>query len=373
MAWSFSSSNAATVKLWSTEDTRDSEKSIWWYPLFFADDKFGAKAQKAGMKAASKWKGIVRFFSEFEQGRRGDRISVPHVPKVTGRGVRGDAMLRGKGQPGTTLMQDLYLDFFATQVYSEGPLSEQRVALDFIDTYREELRKWYTRTWEEALVLAQWGLTTWANTTVLENWNNGTTGEANVFNSDIETFDSQAISYAGDATSDSDIDSADVLTAQFLSKLRTQIRQGRDFPVEPVEDGKGKPCWLFVTDGRGVEQLKADQQFRENFTRVIKDDNNPLTQRADFYYDGFYIAEYEKCLQPAANVMRSLILGADSLMLAKHKGIKYFIDPADDAERRDALSVTGSGSVKAHKVASTAGGTARRRNAHAVDHYVRDL
>lgn len=364
MAHQFSTDNAATVKRWSTKDTRDSEKSLWWYPLMFADDAKGEKAQKSGMVSAAKWTGIVRYFTEFTEHESGDRITIPHVPKVTGRGTHGDGILRGSGAAGNLLTQDLYLDFFAHQIYSAGPLSDQRAVLKFMDAWRPAMRDWYCRKWEEAIVLALWGLTTWSGST-LENFNSGTIGEANVFNSTIETFDADAITYAGDATSDATIDSGDVLTAQLLTKLRTTIREDRTYPVEPIMDAKGKPCWLFVTSGRGIEQLKADPDFRESYTRVIKDADNPLTQRAEYYYDGFYIAEYEKCLKPIANVGRSLILGADALCLAKHKGIQYFVDPADDAQRREALSVTGSGAVKAHKINNY------RRNAHAVDHYVR--
>lgn len=371
MSWQFDSSNAATIKRWSTRDTRDAEKSIFWYPMFFADKAKGLKAQAAGMVSAEKWKGMIRFFTEFQEMDGGDMIRVPHVPKIVGRGTHGDGQLAGNGAPSTILTQDMYLDFFAHQVYSSGPLSDQRVGLKFIDVNREELAKWYTRKWEEAVVLALWGLTTWYGSP-LENWNSGSIGETNVFNSTIETYDSEAISYAGDATSDAEIDAGDVLTAQFLSKLRTTIREDRTFPVESMTDDKGQPCFAFVTSGRGIEQLKADEEFRQNHTRVIANADNPLTKRAGYYYDGFYIMEYEKTLRVSQNVGRSLILGADALMMAKHKGIEYFTDPADHAKRKVALSVTGSGALKAHKVAASGtDATMRRRNAHAVDHYVR--
>lgn len=365
MAWSFSTDNAATVKRWSTMDTRDAEKAVFFYPMMFADKAKGLRAQATGMPTDAT-KGMIRWFTEFTEHDSGDRITIPHVPKVVGRGVHGDAILRGSGQSANILTQDLLLDFFATQVYNNGPLSDQRVALKFIDTMRPELAKWYTRKWEEAIVLALWGLTTWANTGVLENWNGGLVGESSVFNSPIETFDSGSILYAGDATSDASIDSADVLTANLLDRIATKITQEMTYPVTPIIDEQGQPAWGFVTSGYGIEQLKADSQFRDNHTKVTTvNANNPLTQRALFKYNGLYIIPYAKTLNPLANVGRSLVLGADNMVAAKHKGIEYFVDPADDAQRRKALSVTGSGAVKADKV----GGV--RRNALAVDHYVR--
>lgn len=368
MTWQFSTADLATIKRWGSKDTRDSRRSLFWYPLMFADGSGGLRLQKSGMLPSSKWKGVIRTYSEFQVMEGGDMIRLKHVPKLAGRGTHGDAQLAGATLSTGLLTQDMYLDYFATQVASSGPLSDQRVGMDFIDTWRPELAAWYAMKWEEAITIALWGLTTWYGTP-FDNWDN-TNGEATIFNSTVETFDTDAITYAGDATSDATIDAGDVLTAQLLTKIRTDIRETRTFPVEPLTNEKEQDCFGFVTSGRGIEQLMADQEFRDNHTKVVPNGDNPLTKRAGFFYNGFYIMEYERCPRVSENVGRSLVVGADALLAAEHKGIEYFTDPADHAKRRVALSVTGSGGVKAHKPAPVTG-TARRRNCHAVDHYVR--
>lgn len=355
MTYAFTASQAETVKLWSAKDTRDAEKAMFFFPLMYGD----AGTAKY-LPEASKFKGIIRTVTEFES-KSGDRVTIPHSPRVTGVGVEGNTQLRGAGGTQSILSQDVFFNHFAHQLVSDGPLSDSRGVLKFIDVARPGLRDWYRRKVEEAMAIAMFGLTSWNNTGVFDNWTSPTT---QTWLNDVETFGSTELSWAGDATSTATVDSADTLTAQLLSKLSTIVREDRAIPLEPVMY-EGQECYVLLTQGRGIEQLMYDENFRSAHTKVIKDANNPLTMRASMKYDRFLIMEYPKCPNVAANVGRSLILGADSLLYAKVKDLAYFQDPADDAQRRTALSVTAAAGVKANKLNSI------RRNAHAVDHWVR--
>lgn len=359
MTWAFTASQAETVKLWSTMDTRDAEKGMFFFPLMYGDS--GTAPYLPG---ANKWKGVIRAITDF-QGKQGDRVTVPHVPRLTGAPVMGNTQLRGTGAAQSIQSQNVFFDHFAKQLTSDGPLSDSRALLKFLDVARPSLKDWYRRTVEEAMAIAAFGLTTWNNTGVFDNWYAGLPGLANsVFLNPVNAYGSTEITYAGDATSDATIDSGDALTAQLLSKVSTVIREDRAIPLEPVMFN-GKERYIFLTQARGIEQLMYDEDFREAHTRVIADASNPLTMREPLEFDKFLIMEYPKCPNPAANVGRSLVLGADALLYAKVKDMDYFQDPADDAKRRTALSITAAAGVTGNFIDSI------RRNAHAVDHYVR--
>ena len=359
MSWEFTREDNLRIRGWSTKDTREGEKSQFFFPLMFGYE--GENKRVPYMPEASKFKGIVRTVTEFKSNS-GDQVTIPHVPRLKGRGTHGNQMLRGNALNHTLGDQSIFIDYIATQVVSKGPLNDRRVGLNFIETMRPAMRDWYSRKVEEGIILALSGLTTWNNTSVLDNWTPG--AEDEVFNNVIEAFDADHILYAGDATSDGTIDSADVLTASFLDRIQTHAKEDLDDPIEFMKID-GEECALLLTSGRGIEQLKADETFREAHTRVIKDARNPLTMRASYKYGNLYIAEYPKLLRPVANVQRSLLLGAEALLFAKIENMKYFLNDADDADRRKALSITGAVGAKANAVASV------RRNALAIDHWVR--
>lgn len=353
MTYAFTAAQAETVKLWSTKDTRDALKAQFWYPMIY-----GADGNKAGMQEASKFKGIVRMVTEFE-AKTGDRVTFPHMPRITGDAIENDTQLRGSGSTMSIQSQNVFYTYFAKQVISAGPLSDARALIKFLDAARPGLRDWFSIYVEECITAMAFGLTSWNNSLTLLG-----TSKSAVWLNTINTFDSSHIMYAGDATSDATIDSADVLTAQVLTKASTAIREDLSIPLEPIMYG-GQERYLLLVSGRGKEQLLYDPDFRESYTRVIKDANNPLTERVTMEFDKFLIVEYPKCLNPAANVGRALILGANSLFFAKVKDMNYFQDPADDAKLKTALSITAAAGVSQNYHDSA------RYNAYAIDHYVR--
>lgn len=377
MTYAFTASQAETVKLWTTKDTRDAEKMQFFYPMMYAGDKGTARY----LPEASKFKGMIKVFTEFKEGKTGsgitgDRLTIPHVPRVDAYGIEGDTQLRGSGSTQTITSQNLFFNYFATQLISPGPLSDARAILKFMDVCRPSLRDWYSRKLEEAFVLALWGLTSWTNTTVLKNWGQGV--QAQTWLNDIQTFGTDStdplsgITYGGTATSDATIDATCVLTAQLLTKVQTTITEDRDIPMEPMKDDANQDTYAFLTSGRGVEQLLYDEDFRTAATRVLPSPSadNPLMKYGGWRYGNLQIITYPKCLQPSANVNRSIVCGADALFFGKVEDIGYFEDNADDAQLKKALSVRAAAGVKANKITPT-GGTASRRNAHAVDHWSR--
>src|ERR1035437_9326845 len=207
MTFAFTAAQAETVKLWTSRDTRDAEKMQFFFPMMYGADKGTAKY----IPGADKWKGAIKVFTEFKEGKTnsgitGDRLTVPHVPRVDAYGGEGDTQLRGSGGTQTIANQNLFFNYFFHQLVSAGPLSDARGVLKFLETVRPSLRDWVSRKLEEAFVIQLWGLTSWNNTSVLKNWGQGT--QATVWNNPVNAFGTDGtlpisgITYGGSATSD---------------------------------------------------------------------------------------------------------------------------------------------------------------------------
>jgi len=366
MTWVFTPANALTVKRWAEKGSRDGERKLLWAPMMYGDNP-NAMRNPGYNKLV---RGAIEVITDF-QGKTGDRVTIPNVRVVEGRGVHNDAILRGSGAPQALDSMDVYFENVAHQVLSGGKLSERRIALDFRRTVRRSLTDWYHRKVEESIILALWGLTSWyrgTNTTPqnygpLRNFNNS--GETHSMLNAIQAFDSDHIMYAGDATSDATLDSSDVMSAQLITKMETKAMEDLDIPLEPLMTEDGEECFGLVLSNKQLEDLSYDEDFVRRNTQVVPRDGNPLTKRAIGKYSNTYIIPYAKCLQPIVNVTRAIFFGANCLKFAKVDEMEFFEDFADDAKRRVALSVGGAWGVAPAYFNSS------RRNCIAVDTWTR--
>lgn len=358
MTWVFQPADSLTVKRWSEKASRDAEKALLFAPLMYGTDGTAMRNPEYNKLA----KGVIEVITEF-QGKTGDRVTIPNVRPVTGRGTHNDKILRGSGATQALDSMDVYFENVAHQLISGGKLSERRIALDFRKTSRASLTDWYRRKVEESIILALWGLTIWYGSP-FKNFNNS--GETESMLNTIQTFDSTHTVYGGDATSDATLDQSDVMTAQLISKIETTATEDLDIPLEPVLTEGGEECFVMVASARQCEQLRYDQDWKDAQQGLKSaDPGNPLLRRAIGKYSKTYVIEYAKCLQPIVNVTRALFLGANALKFAKVDDLEFFEDYADDAKRRVALSVGGAWGAVATNFNST------RRGAIAVDTWTR--
>lgn len=361
MTWVFQPADSLTVKRWSEKGTRDAEKALLWAPLMYGTD--GTAMRNPEYNKLSR--GVINVVTEF-QGKTGDRVTIPNVRQVSGRGTHNDKLLRGSGATQPTDSMDVYFENIAHQLISGGPLSERRVALDFRKTARQSLTDWYRRKVEESIILALWGLTGWYGSP-FSNFNNALSGaETQSMLNTIQAFDSSHIVYAGDAISDATLDQSCTMSAQLISKIETSAQEDLSIPLEPILSEGGEECFVMVVSGRQAEQLRYDRDWKDAQQGLkAADPSNPLLRRAIGKYSKTYVLEYAKCLQPIANVTRALFLGANALQFAKVDELAFFEDFADDAKRRVAMSVGGAWGPAPTYFNGT------RRGAIAVDTYTR--
>lgn len=361
MTWQFGVNDTQTVKLWSEKVIRDADKTQWWAPVMYPVD---GDAKTLRHPDAGKGGEIIAVHTDF-QNKSGDRVTIHNVAQSTGRGVHGDGYLKNTGATISTYTMNLFYENVAYQIVSSGELSERRTVMNFREHARKNLASWARRKTEGAIVLSLWGLTAPNNSSVLTNLNWNTT-ESEVFLNTIQAFDSDHILYAGDATSDATIDSADVLTAQLITKAETKALEDLSIPLEMVNID-GEDCFILFTSGRGAEQLRYDPDWRDaQGYGNTRSSDNPLLKRAIGKYSKTYVVEYPNCLNPAANVCRSILAGKNALQMAKVEDWSWFEDyTIDTRKRRKAISIGGFFGMAPTYFNST------RRNALAIDHYVR--
>lgn len=373
MTWKYTPTDQLTIKTWSADAVRDAEKDMFFAPYMMAapgaDRAFRSPDYNKGV-------GIIDVHTQF-QSQKGDRVTIPNVGLVTGRGLHNDGLLRDLSNVLPTSGMDLFFENVANRLVSEGQLSQQRIALDFNREARYGLARWGTRKVEESIILALAGLTQWDTVTgptmkCCDDPVNGRQSESSLFLNTVQPFTAATTMYAGDATSLADIDSSDRMSAQLLSRIETRATEELDIPIEPLRIG-GEDCYVLLMSGKSAEDLRLDPDYREAQAGFGKGES-PLVKRGFGKFGMIIPVIYPKMPSPvnpnvaagaAGNLSRALLLGKSALQFAKVSPWEFFENDADDAKRRTAISI---GSMMGMTPTLFNG---VRRNALAIDHYVR--
>lgn len=365
MAWVFGDNNPLRVRQWSELVVRDAEKMQVFAPLMYSIDE----ASRFKASDASQAVGVIQVHENF-QSQAGDRVTIANTARVTGRGVEGDALLRDTGEDLDTYSMDVYIQPIAQQLRTSGLLSEQRTLLNYRKEFRMKLAQWAARKIEESVILTLSGLTSYYGNT-LDTYGQGsatTNTESSVFGNSIGAFDLSHCVAAGDATAAvtgaTSVGSDDVLTAQLLTKLQTIALETLDIPLEPLRI-EGDDAFILMCSHQGVEQLLYDPDFVQAQRANTYNKSNPLLTGVIGKFGMFYVKPYPKMLKPSANVSRALVLGQNAMHFAKKDDWTWWEGFEDNAERRKVMAINAFLGMAATKFNSS------RRNALAVDHYVR--
>lgn len=365
MAWVFGDNDNLRVRQWSELVIRDAEKLQVFAPLMYSMEE----SSRFKAKDATLAQGIIKVHENFK-GQAGDRVTIAHTARVTGQGVEGNSLLRDTGEDLDTSSMDIYIQPIAQQLRTAGPLNDQRTIMDRRKEFRLKLAQWAARKIEEAIILTLSGLTSWNNTTILDNWGQG--AQSSVFANTIQTFDNSGgaspdsndtLIFAGDASSDATIDSADVMTAQLLSKVQTHALETLDIPLEPLTI-EGEDCFFLMCSYKQLEQLQYDPDYVQAQRANTYSKNNPLLTGVVGKYGMFYVRPYPKLLNPAANVTRALVCGRDAMHLAKKSDWSWWEGYEDNANRRAVMAISAFLGMAATDISY-------RRNCLALDTYTR--
>lgn len=370
MAWVFGDNDALRVRRWSELVIRDAEKLQVFAPLMYSMDE----SSRFKAADASKATGVIRLHEDF-RGQSGDRVTIANTARVTGTGIEGNALLRDTGEDLDTYSMDVYIQPIANQLRTAGPLNDQRVLLNARKEFRMKLAQWAARKVEEAIILTLSGLTSWNNTTILDNWGQG--AQSTVFGNTIRAFansggatpdSNDTLLFAGDASSAATIDAGDKMSAQLLTKLQTHALETLDIPLEPLNID-GEDAFLLLCSYKAVEQLLYDPDFVQAMRANSYNKQNPLVSNVIGKFGMIYVRPYPKMLNSAANVSRALLLGKDAMHIAKKDDWKWWEGYEDNANRRAVMAVQAFLGMAPTWLGAS--GSETRRNALAVEHYVR--
>lgn len=359
----FGSSNASTRKAWAEGVARDAEHGLFFAPLMYPA---GPSAQGA-IRSPGYGKGaqIIKVHDLFKN-ESGDNLTITNVARINGAPTMGDAVDKNSSANLSTYTMTLGYDAARKTVSNTGKISDKKVAFKFRETAKPELASWSRRTTEGLILAHLYGIAAPTNSAVLTRLNLSSS-LTTVFGNAVQAFDSDHLVYAGSANTTDAMVSADtsaVLTASLLDQIITKVGEDLSIPLEPTDLGNGEEGFIVPISGRGLEQLRADPDFREAVTEF----NGPLNQllkRKLPKYGNLVFVEYGNCLDPYANVGRMLVLGKDALQFAKVMDWEWWEGVEDTMDWKNLITIGAMMGAKATYFNSA------RRNALAVDFYKR--
>ena len=200
----------------------------------------------------------------------GNKITCGLTMNLTGEGVDGDNELKGHGVEMTTYDFSLYVDQKRQEVRLKGRMDEQKAVYNMRTQAKNLLKIWQTRMFEKEIFRKLAGITsyTFANTPTVPSTNR--------------------ILYGNDATSDADIDSADVFDTDLVSRAKVLAKaevSGRPI-IEPLRIEGGDYYVCFIHEYQGYNLKKDSVWAQANREAGLRGKKNPIFQDAYGVYDG---------------------------------------------------------------------------------------
>lgn len=242
------------------------------------------------------------------QKDKGNKITIPFVPKLSGEGIDGDSELEGNEEEMDQYSDDLYIDQKRNAVRLKGRMDEQKSAINLRKTAKEVVGMWLAEIMEKEFFRKGGGLTsyTFSNTPTAPSTNR--------------------VIYGGNATADSDIDSSDTMTLDVLFRISNKVKEMTPL-LKPIKY-KGKEYFVLIIHPRQRHTLMLDATyltFMQDAERRGKD--NPLISGADAVVDNLIIHVHNyvptfSTWGSGSNLpgARALLLGCQALALGIGKG-----------------------------------------------------
>lgn len=363
--WKFASGDGDVLNVMSESVQRDADRELFYAPLMYpaGPSAKGAIKNKDFGKGAS----IIRVNTEFEsQDKRGLSLVINNIAAVNGQPVIGDSKaIDQKTELARYSMTLGYQAFRIPPIRSNGKLNDKRSTMNFRDEAMQAAPSWARRTTEGLILAHLYGIAAPTNTAVLTELNLPSSLSTVAGNAICE-FDSTHLAHAGSGNTTDALVGADtsaVLTASLLDVTQTSIND-LTIPIEKVDLGDGSQGYLCPINGRGIEQLKNDPDYREAVAEY-RGPLNALLKRQLVKYGNFLFYEEPHALLPYANVGRLLILGKGALQFAPVMGWEWWEGVEDTHDWFNLISIGSMFGCRATYFNST------RRNAYAVDYYQR--
>lgn len=272
----FASGDALAAKVWSVALYKEAIKDIFF-------------AKYTGPSANS----IVQAKNELTK-KKGEIVIFGLRMRMSGEGVNTDNdYLEGNEEEMTFHDFSVTLGERGNAVRAKSKLDLQRPALDLRTEFKAGLKDWLTEYIDKATVTA---LSTSPST--------------------------NRVLYGGDATADSDIDSADTLSTTVISKAKRKARLATP-KIRPIMVD-GEEHYLLLCHDYQTKSLKAETAWiNAQRDAGIRGRKNPLFSGALGEWDSVVIKEYERI--PTYNTWGTgAVTGARALLLGAQAGVHAY-------------------------------------------------
>lgn len=268
----------------------DAQKKVWATQITVAgrDKNFWMSNGFVGTSTDDMTRPVQRI-TELTKTSRGIECIMQLVLELQSDGVVGDQELTGNEESMINDAQVLSIDFLRHGVKSEGEMAEQATVIRFRNIGRDKLGFWLGDSIDELMFLTAAGraytLNTNGSTRASSAWSNLN------FAAQVAAASAGRTFYAGSATSEATLTTADVVTWNFVVGACAKAKRKKLKPIR----SRGKPYYALILSTEQMNDLKQDSNYQANLRSAgPRGDTNKLFNNATAVIDGVIIYEHNK-------------------------------------------------------------------------------
>jgi N4-gp56 family major capsid protein len=266
--------------------------------------------------------------------KKGGRISIPLIAKLSGAGQTGNGLLEGNEEALSNY--DHLLDVSTLRhAVATTENDEQLTEIDLRKAAKAMLKNWAMEKLRTAIITALGSVDNAGTPVAYSSASAGQRNAWNVANSDRVLFGSLEANYnATHSTALATIDNtADKLTRDVVSHAKRRAQAASPI-VRPVQVGEDSETYVMFAGTRGFRDLKADlATIHQN--AGTRGDGNPLFVEGDLLWDGVVIRHIPEIGNitgvgaGAIDVAPAYLCGAQAVAVAWAKRTKSTTDTRD--------------------------------------------
>lgn len=252
--------------------------------------------------------------TELTETSRGTECIMQLVNDLESDGVVGDNELSGKEEAMSNDAQSINIDLIAHAVKSKGKMSEQATVIRFREQGKDKLAFWLPDKIDELMFLTAAGRAYTLKPDL------STRGESELpqlkFASDVTAPSTNRVKYAGTATSEGTLTTADKMSWSMCVTAKTFAhRQG----IRPIRQG-GKEYYAMVLSPEQRRDLLLDSTYQTIVSRAAeRGSNNPLFKNAIVVIDGLILYDHRKVINTSGTATKwgsgNTVEGAQAILM----------------------------------------------------------
>lgn len=265
---------------------------------------------------------IVQVQEDLSRGK-GTSIEVSLLMPLNGAGILEDNTLEGNEEKMNYRSCTVYLSRVRNAVRLAGRFEEQKTQEKMRSDMRKVLSNWLARY----IDLSIFSVLTGTNPPFY-------TGSSTPLPYTVEAPTSDRILYAGSASAENGITTADVFDTSLIGKARRMAQEDELTAVQPIRID-GRETYVMVIDPYQARDLRKDPKWLEAQEHAnIRGEKNPIFSGAMGIYEGVVIHEHLRVPRTAtgsggAMVGHALFLGSQACIMAEGEAPRWVEDSFD--------------------------------------------